>query len=247
MEQRIRTLENHINKVDGKIAKLERVIANRKKKIAYKEANVGSFTGEDLYWERCAIRGLIEDNRSAEKKIVEQKAIRKKHVARLVALKKDALRLAALMDKFEEFIQPIVASWNEFDIKARTEAEVKNEEMYAEIRAIPMGGGHTTSRKEIRQKYEYYDFGLIGLTDEQIFKRNKDAGIKLLLDLETRIAKKVGEIEDWAGLHINRGNDGLATLNGTVKGTKGQVKVRSIYAGGYNIQRLHIRTLVNSV
>ena len=52
-----------------------------------------------------------------------------------------------------------------------------------------------------------------------------------------------GEITSWAGIHLEAGSY-CAVLNGYVEGKEGRARVESILAGGYNIQRLHIRVLV---
>lgn len=53
----------------------------------------------------------------------------------------------------------------------------------------------------------------------------------------------IGEITDAEGLTIGDKGD----LNGYIIGKKGRVKVRTIGAGGYNIQCFHFRTLINKV
>ena len=56
----------------------------------------------------------------------------------------------------------------------------------------------------------------------------------------SKVMHKTGNIKK-ADLYI--GEDG--NINGTVEGTKGKARVETITAGGYNIQCLHYRVLVN--
>ncbi|MEH6945147.1 hypothetical protein [Bacillus sp. JJ722] len=69
------------------------------------------------------------------------------------------------------------------------------------------------------------------LTNEMRVKKEK---------MLIKITKKVGEILS-CNLKLNR-ND---SFDGTVTGTKGTVNIRTIVAGGYNIQRVHYRTIIN--
>lgn len=90
-----------------------------------------------------------------------------------------------------------------------------------------------------------YDKYLIGYhtTKEEMLakfqKENHQAVESLVLDLQNRIAYKVGEITDYSHLTV-----GMKALNGSVTGKLGTCRVESILAGGYNIQRLHVRVLV---
>lgn len=58
----------------------------------------------------------------------------------------------------------------------------------------------------------------------------------------SRIHAITGEVTDWDGIHYSGG-----ALNGVVYGKLGSVRVESILAGGYNIQRLHVRVLVHEI
>jgi len=63
------------------------------------------------------------------------------------------------------------------------------------------------------------------------------------MDLYRRVKNITGEITDWSGIHAEVGTWGFTVLNGLVAGKQGKCAVESILAGGYNIQRLHVRVL----
>ena len=86
-----------------------------------------------------------------------------------------------------------------------------------------------------------------GKSDEQIHDDNVQAAENLIIDLIYRVRNLTGEITDWSNIRATAGTGGFTVLNGTVVGKEGIACVESITAGGYNIQRLHIRVLVHIV
>lgn len=102
---------------------------------------------------------------------------------------------------------------------------------------------------EVREQYEDIRANMEAdrRTDAQIHEENVQAVKSLVIDLYARVGKIVGEANDWSGIHVTQGNGGFAVLNGRVDGSRGCASVKSILAGGYNIQRLHIRTLVHAI
>lgn len=58
-----------------------------------------------------------------------------------------------------------------------------------------------------------------------------------------RTNRIVGEITDASNLMVGATGD----LNGFIIGTKGKASVKTIGAGGYNIQCFHFRTLINAI
>ena len=62
-------------------------------------------------------------------------------------------------------------------------------------------------------------------------------------DLVKRITKVTGEITDAKSLSVGPKGE----LEGIVVGVKARVRVETIEAGGYNIQRFHFRTLVHKL
>ena len=75
--------------------------------------------------------------------------------------------------------------------------------------------------------------------DDLLEKEKRDK----LIDLNNRVTKVVGVIQDASNLYI--ADDG--NLNGVVIGDKGKANVTTIGAGGYNIQIFHYRTLVKPI
>lgn len=62
-------------------------------------------------------------------------------------------------------------------------------------------------------------------------------------DLVARVTKVVGEIKDCSNLKIGKNG----SINGIVIGSEAKALVETILAGGYNIQCLHYRVLVNKI
>lgn len=140
-----------------------------------------------------------------------------------------------------EFMNELEDSWNKYDIRRRDLIQKMKAELY-------QYDNYSTEYKELHTKMQqkfgrnWYEDSF--LTDEQIKKENKKAVKSLILDFINRVKDRVGTITSFANLHLNRDNQGFAILNGRVEGTEGTARVESIYAGGYNIQRLHVRVLV---
>ena len=91
---------------------------------------------------------------------------------------------------------------------------------------------------EIREDRAFYN-------EEKVRKDAKHDSEALVLNLMARCEDKCGRIIDTDQLRVEYGNSfEQVCINGRVIGEKGQAVVESITAGGYNIQRFHIRVLV---
>lgn len=111
-------------------------------------------------------------------------------------------------------------------------------ETWERLRALPYPEYHDRSwtARDIREAYV--------TTREEIEEDAARSAEALVLNLWTRVEEKCGKVTK-IDLYLNRGNwqEGSA-LNGAVMGEKGTARVMSVEAGGYNIQRLHVRVLV---
>lgn len=135
--------------------------------------------------------------------------------------------------------------------------KAKLEELYPDVPNKTWGDSYARRK---RFDYDYItkpfekEFGSLryaqsiwDLSDDKIRSNNEQAGKDLILDLLNRVTKITGPVRDWSGLYVTRGNTGGAVINGVVIGEDGKANVESILAGGYAVQRLHVRTLVKPV
>lgn len=135
-------------------------------------------------------------------------------------------------DVLRKLQEELVMRWDKWDMERR-------DKIIADYRELDY--------KEFSRKYTHADVVFKNKTDEQIHDDNVQAAENLIIDLIYRVRKITGEITDWSNIRATAGTGGFTVLNGTVIGKEGIACVESITAGGYNIQRLHIRVLVHSI
>ena len=128
--------------------------------------------------------------------------------------------------------EELVERWDKWDIERRDKIQADYREL---------------GYKEFSRKYTHADVMFKGQSDEQIHDDNVQSAENLIIDLIYRVRKITGEITDWSNIRASVGTGGFTVLNGTVIGKEGIARVESFTAGGYNIQRLHIRVLVHNV
>lgn len=133
-------------------------------------------------------------------------------------------------------------------------AKAKLAELYPDV---PEDSYRDTRRRKFDDEYINIPFerkygslkyarSIWDLTEEKIHANNQRDGENLILDLLRRVTKITGPVTDWSELYVTQGNMG-AVINGYVIGEDGKAEVESILAGGWNVQRLHVRTLVKPV
>lgn len=142
-------------------------------------------------------------------------------------------------DAMKEFADRVEKAWNEHDKKTR--AFLRSE--YGKLEAM-YPANSLKGYNDFIKKYRYSGYEMMHKTDEEFEKENHKNIEALILNLLNRVIEKTGTITDAKNLKVTSGNGGYAVINGYVLGTDGKAIVESIGAGGYNIQKYHIRTLV---
>lgn len=240
---RIETLKDRIQNAENKIERKTNTIAKKEALILKKQDKIRKFgvdpdadkfviakTNSEVYWLMCDIDGLKADIIRNNKEIEEIKVNLEKYKEQLTGeVEKESILLKDIPESMKRMQVELVERWDEWDIKRRNQMvyDYKN-----------------LSYDDYKKKYRGTDFMFRYKTDEQIHNSNVQDAKYLILDLYYRVKNITGEITDWSGVHATQGSQGFTVLNGFVVGKEGRAEVESILAGGYNIQRLHIRVLV---
>lgn len=232
IEERIAKAKEKIEKKNATIEKKNKSI---KKMYDLLEKNGFSYDvdlgivyeqNRDLYDKVWNMEYLAEDTLRLEKEIKNiQDTISKyeemlvKETARLADNEKMPSVLLQLKDNLEE-------EFYESQIRCR---DFLMEE-YAEI-------GYSEFIKKYRGAY-----GEIFQTDSEIKKDAKMSAEYFVEDIWRRTREEIGEMTDASNVHVS----GHA-LNGVFVGTEGKCSVETIVAGGYNIQREHLRAIIHKM
>ena len=141
--------------------------------------------------------------------------------------------ISEVPEVLKSFQEELTDKWDAYDIKKRDKIRSDRDAL---------------SYEDWAKKYHWRDRDwAMYTTDEQIHESNNKDAVSLILNLVNRVKEITGEITNWSGLRTTAGTWGFTVLNGYVEGKAGRCEVESIGAGGYNIQRYHIRVLVKPI
>lgn len=230
--ERIQKANEKIEKKQGTIAKKQALLAKKQDGVEMMKANPDKYTSDNIYWTECDIRHLTEDIARLEKEIPEIRKTVEKYEKQLAGeIEKEALLTREMPEEFRTLKDELVNRWDKFDI----ERKARLEKAYKEL-----------GYYEFCQKYEGAGYELIHTTEEDLHKKNNRDAEYFIIDLYNRVKDITGQVTNWEGIHLTFGNS-FPVLEGTVQGKEGKARVETVEAGGWNIQRLHIRTLVHSI
>ena len=231
LSERIANAENKIGKKQITIAKKQAMIAKKQQLLETKYlVNSDSLEALTLKWD---IEHYTDDISRLEREINETTLSLAEYRKQLTGLmERVSVLITDMPDILKGLKEELVERWDKWDIERRDRIQADYREL---------------DYKEFSRKYTHAGVVFKGKSDEQIHDDNIQSAENLIIDLIYRVRKITGEITDWSDIRATVGTDGFTVLNGTVIGKEGIACVESITAGGYNIQRLHIRVLVHSV
>lgn len=220
VEKRKATIERHKAQAEKKL-----------QKITAKGISVDPMDNRDNnedFWLCCEYKNKLEDIKGAEDKLAEAEQIVKNWQDKLDRQIKLELTLAnEVPEAFKQARAELVEEWVASDIRAREVMLQKKKEL---------------SYKDFRKLYRYTEEESLRHTDEEFRKIEEREADMWLINLYNRVKEITGEVTDCSKLYW-----GGKCLNGYVIGKSGSAKVETIGAGGYNIQRFHLRVLVHKM
>ena len=174
------------------------------------------------------IKWLQEDISRLTREIAEtQKTVEKYEKQLAGELERERVLLTEIPESMKQMQIELVERWNGYDFERRANLKAQYDEL---------------GYKEFMKKNKHTGYDFMRLSNLEIIENNEKSAKALIIDLFYRIRHITGEVTDRTQIFCSNN-----ALNGIVIGKEGRAKVESILAGGYNIQRLHVRVLVHSI
>ena len=143
-------------------------------------------------------------------------------------VQKEFMIATLVPEAFKEAKKELIESWTQSDLIRKAVISKASEELDYKI---------------FSKMYSYSEREFYLYKDEEDFRKINERDADMwLLDLYNRVVAVTGEITDASGIRW-----GGKCLDGIIIGKEGKAIVDTIEAGGYNIQRWHLRTLVKEV
>ena len=225
--ERINKAQENLNKLMNLIVKREAKLEKLNKQIAGMDKNADRYAYQEVQWAIEDTEYAIKENKD---KIPEREQTIKYWQEKLEKVNAENNRIMEMPEQLKQLYEQIKVELVEYNTNLRNDCR-------DDWKKVHQG---EMKWEELRKKYRD-PHELKEMTDNQIAKDAEVSAKSYVLDLVSRVQNKVGEITDW-NLFISGSH-----LNGTVTGTRCRAKVETIIAGGYNIQCLHNRVLVNRI
>lgn len=236
LKKRISQKQEAIQKLQVKIGKFQKRLETMLKKIKannWDENNCDCMKGYpehekafDLIWDYTYLK---QDLEKAIAQLPKEQKLLQEYQERLERESKKYSQLKELPEALLKLRDNLEITWTRQDIECR--------EFYRQAY-------NQLGYKEFIKKYSSAGYSLLKSTDEEIAKEAKLSAKVYVDDLYLRVFSITGKVTVVNCAYL--GESGV-NLNGTITGENGVARVRTVVAGGFNIQRLHVRTLVQAV
>lgn len=231
--EKLEAAQQKVTKIEGTIVRHEQQAAKKRAEIHKRGYNEndrycmqGTAQHNDAYWLICEYSSKLEDIKGAQRKLRDAQVV----VANWQEKLSKQLKLEQVYEMempviFKQCQQDLAEQWTAADIRAREQMRKNKQEL---------------SYEEFRKLYKWTQEDELNKTDAQLKDANMHTAEAFIIDLYNRVKAVTGNVTDWSNIHY-----GGKALNGIVKGENGTARVETIGAGGYNIQRYHLRVLVH--
>ena len=239
----VTTIKDRIAKAEERIAKKQNTIEKKKGWIEKKTIALDKMNDQDRRWAESDIHWWNEDIERATREIDEIKKTIENYKKQLDGATEKEKILKTIPDSMKKMQTDLVDGWDNYDKNKKTELK----KIYSDIEKIKDYKERQKEKRIFIRKYSMTGYDLMFKSDNDIHKDNMKVAEKLIIDLYYRIKNITGDVTNWQDIRATQGANGFAVLNGIVTGKQGTCRVESIEAGGYNIQRYHIRVLTHEI
>ncbi len=235
--------------IKAKIEKKEQQIEKRELLIAKLEGKIKNMEGKIKDWEdEITFSRLKEDLRDSNNKLKTLNGQLDRLQNQLAKSVEKEKILNEVPNELKALEDELTKTWYQWSIEARADFK-ENLEKIQEARRIESKtsykGYNEYMTDEIREVLKFYtrsyEYRVCRSNEELFAEAQKDAK-RFVIKMYNDIKEITGTVTSWNNVHFN-----LRELNGVVYGEKGNAKIQTITAGGYNIQRLHLRTLIKKI
>ena len=235
IQEKIQNKENQIGKLVKKFDKYSKLVSEEFLTLINQYLEDGQFAPIKEYRIRtypnsCMLNGSDYDLYTTASDLYNARNTLEKYNKQLIATEAKNQTLNEMPAVLVEFKNNLIKRWDAYD-------EWKKQTIRKEY-------NDSHNHREMREKWGAGWYEFMYISSDDIHKSNVKDAETLVLNLINRTIEITGKITDAKYLRIDSDNNGYSIINGTVVGEKGKASVTSIGAGGYNIQRYHIRVLV---
>ena len=231
----------------AQVEKIGKTLERHHKTLAKKEAALSEAKGEhEIYWARCDVHSAQEAISDNEKKLAQAKANVVKYTEAVkVETEKNNVPMVPSVEKFLDSWKQSYITFYKGQVEAYRNARAALSEK--QKATPPADKKERIAQAEERNALDI-KFGVMVMhfssygcdSDARIETEAERERKNKRIDLYHRCMAVVGPITDASNLR--EGDNG--SINGCVIGEAGKAWVETITAGGYNIQCLHYRVLV---
>ncbi len=237
IQERIHNTEEKIQKKLALIEKRNKIIEKFADIPTYEELWKIEAEKRDSNWEdNCEKAYKVSDAKesieSAKKEIAKFESTLQKYKEQLAKEQVRELQIEELPEQMKKLKEFIIQKDYEFMIQYKARIKEARKKY---------------SYKEFIRKYSNADAELLYKSDDDIKRDSEKTAENIIINTISKVHKITGDITDWKGVYVTLGSNNSLVLNGIVEGENGKARLESINAGGYNIQKLHIRVLVKKI
>ncbi len=224
VEKITKTLARHHKQAEKKLAEIKKNGWDENDRFCRRDTS----EHDECYWLVCEYDHKLDDIKGSNDKLKDAQRITENWNIKLdKQLKIENTYDMEMPEVFKQCQSELAERWTQYDLKMQAEMERMRKKL---------------SYEKFRKAYVYTREDYLSKTKGEFIKANAKTAEAFIIDLHNRVKAVVGKVTDYSNVYYS----GQA-LNGYIVGKDGKAEVETIVAGGYNIQRLHLRVLVKEM